>query len=57
MANTIIPIPPSQCVILLQKITLFGRDSTSLIIVDPVAVYPDILSKIKLENEDIESVM
>ena len=38
IAKTIIPIPPNQCVILLQKIILSGRDSISFITVDPVVV-------------------
>ena len=38
IANTIIPIPPSQWVILLQKMILSGRDSTSIITLDPVVV-------------------
>ena len=56
IAKTIIPIPPNQCVILLQKIILSGRDSISFITVDPVVVYPDIVSKKILENDVIEPV-
>ena len=56
IAKTIIPIPPNQCVILLQKIILSGSDSISFITVDPVVVYPDIVSKKILENDVIEPV-
>ena len=38
IANTIIPIPPNQWVILLQNKIPSGKISTSLIIVAPVAV-------------------
>ena len=38
MASTIIPIPPIQCVILLQKIIPLGNDSIESSIVAPVVV-------------------
>ena len=56
IAKTIIPIPPNQWVILLQKIILFGSASMSLITVDPVVVYPDIVSKKIFGKVSIESV-
>ena len=40
-----IPIPPSHCKIALQISILFGAASKFIIIVDPVVVIPDILSK------------
>jgi len=45
IAITIIPIPPSHCKIALQIRILFGVISRLVIIVDPVVVIPDILSK------------
>ena len=45
VAITIIPIPPSHCIIALQIKMLFGDESKSKITVDPVVVIPDILSK------------
>ena len=38
IANTIIPIPPIQCVVLRQNKIPFGTDSISLRMVDPVVV-------------------
>tara|TARA_B100000700_G_scaffold319826_1_gene415812 strand:+ start:105 stop:446 length:342 start_codon:yes stop_codon:yes gene_type:complete len=40
-----IPIPPSHCRIALQRSILLGAEFKSVIIVDPVVVIPDILSK------------
>ena len=45
MVKTIIPIPPIHWVILLQKRMLFGKDSISSNMVEPVVVKPDIVSK------------
>jgi|TARA_B100000902_G_C27288103_1_gene905556 hypothetical protein len=45
IAITIIPIPPSHCKIALQNKIPFGAFSRLEIIVDPVVVIPDILSK------------
>ena len=45
MAITIIPIPPSHCIIALHNKILFGVASRFVIIVEPVVVIPDILSK------------
>ena len=45
MAITIIPIPPSHCIIDLHNNILFGVWSKLLITVEPVVVIPDMLSK------------
>jgi hypothetical protein len=45
MERTIIPIPPSHCVRLLQRRILCGSPSTSVITLAPVVVNPDIDSK------------
>jgi len=45
IAITIIPIPPSHCKMALHIRMLFGAPSRLVIIVDPVVVIPDILSK------------
>tara|TARA_Y100000768_G_C23490912_1_gene456982 strand:+ start:134 stop:481 length:348 start_codon:yes stop_codon:yes gene_type:complete len=45
IAITIIPIPPSHCNKALQIRILFGVFSKFIIIVEPVVVIPDILSK------------
>ena len=44
-ANTIIPIPPIQCVKLRQNNTPFGTISISFKIEAPVVVNPDMVSK------------
>ncbi|MBA7590946.1 hypothetical protein ES708_33090 [subsurface metagenome] len=43
--RTMIPIPPSHCVMLLQNNNPCDRDSMSLRIDAPVVVNPDIVSK------------
>jgi len=43
--STIIPIPPIQCVMLLQNKIPFGTASISIRIVAPVVVNPDMVSK------------
>jgi hypothetical protein len=45
IAITTIPIPPNHCIIALHNRILFGLLSKSEIIVAPVVVIPDILSK------------
>tara|TARA_X000001036_G_C20637472_1_gene789707 strand:+ start:923 stop:1477 length:555 start_codon:yes stop_codon:yes gene_type:complete len=45
IAITIIPMPPNHCKIALQIRILFGAVSILVIIVEPVVVIPDILSK------------
>ena len=45
IAITIIPIPPNHCNIALHKSIAFGASFKLVIIVDPVVVIPDILSK------------
>jgi len=45
IAITIIPMPPSHCKIALQIKISFGALSRFVIIVEPVVVIPDILSK------------
>ena len=45
IAITTIPIPPNHCIIALQRRILLGLLSKSEIIVAPVVVIPDILSK------------
>jgi len=45
IAITIIPMPPSHCKIALHIRIPFGALSRSVIMVDPVVVIPDILSK------------
>tara|TARA_Y100000813_G_C24053262_1_gene300297 strand:+ start:268 stop:753 length:486 start_codon:yes stop_codon:yes gene_type:complete len=59
IAITIIPIPPSHCRIALQTKIDFGAVSRFTIIVEPVVVIPDILSKkasviVKLSSEKIK---
>ena len=51
IAITTIPIPPSHCIIALHNKILFGLPSKSEIIVAPVVVIPDILSKNASLNE------
>ena len=51
IAIIIIPIPPNHWSIALHKRILFGIFSKFAIIVDPVVVMPDILSKKALVNE------
>ena len=53
IAITIIPIPPSHCKIALQIRILFGALSRSVIIVEPVVVIPDILSKKESTSEKL----
>ena len=45
MAITIIPIPPNHCKIARQNKIAFGESFKFNIIVEPVVVMPDILSK------------
>src|SRR5690606_19748726 len=45
IASTIIPIPPIQFVVLRQNKIPWDNASTSFKIVDPVVVYPDMVSK------------
>ena len=45
ITKTRTPIPPIQCVRLLQKDIPIGRDSISVNIVEPVVVKPDTVSK------------
>jgi hypothetical protein len=52
-----IPIPPIQCVRLLQNRIDFGRDSMSVRIDAPVVVKPETDSKKALKNEGIEREM
>ena len=54
MAITTIPIPPSHCIIDLQSKILLGLPSKFIIVVEPVVVMPDILSK-KASLNDKES--
>ena len=56
IANTIIPIPPNQCVMLRQNNIPSGNISTSFIIVAPVAVNPEVVSKNIFENPSIVPV-
>ena len=57
IAITTIPIPPNHCMIALHNKILFGLLSKSEIIVAPVVVIPDILSKKALvkENSSLEN--
>ena len=55
MAITIIPIPPNHWRIALHNNILFGISSKLEIIVDPVVVIPDILSKKAFTNEKFKS--
>jgi hypothetical protein len=55
MAITITPMPPSHCKIALQIRILFGVISKLVIIVDPVVVIPDILSKKASTNDNSKS--
>ena len=45
MARTMIPMPPIQCVVLLQNRMLCGMTSISCRMEAPVVVYPDMVSK------------
>ncbi len=54
MMRTIIPIPPIQCVKLLQKSIDFGIDSISINIDDPVVVKPETDSKIALTTDGMD---
>ena len=56
IAKTIIPIPPNQCVILLQNRIPSGKISISFIIVAPVVVNPEVVSNTILENPSIVPV-
>jgi hypothetical protein len=61
IAITITPIPPSHCKIALQIRILFGVLSKLTIIVEPVVVIPDILSKKestidKLRSENMNGI-
>ena len=56
MANTMIPMPPIQCVRLLQNKIPLGSDSISFNIVDPVVVYPEIVSNSAFVNSGIAPV-
>ena len=56
MENTMMPIPPNQWVKLLQKRTLLGRISTSLRMLAPVVVKPEVDSNIASVNDVIEPV-
>jgi hypothetical protein len=51
ITSTIIPIPPIQCVRLLQNKIDFGRISMSVRMDDPVVVKPDTDSKNASINE------
>ena len=54
MAITTIPIPPSHCIIDLHSKILLGLLSKFVIVVEPVVVIPDILSKkASLNDKDI----
>ena len=48
-----IPIPPTQCVRLLQKRIEYGNISTSFIIEEPVVEKPDVDSKNASINDGI----
>ena len=49
------PIPPSHCNIALHIRMLFGALSKFVIIVEPVVVMPDILSKKQSKNDKFRS--
>ena len=51
IAITIIPMPPSHCKIALHKRILFGATSKLVMIVEPVVVIPDMLSKKESTND------
>jgi len=55
IAITIIPTPPSHCIIALHSNTLLGDASKFVITVEPVVVIPDILSKNESLNEKLRS--
>jgi len=55
IAITITPIPPSHCKIALHIKILFGVLSKYVIIVDPVVVIPDMLSKKESINDKLRS--
>ena len=52
MAITIIPIPPNHCKIARQNKIAFGESFKFNIIVEPVVVIPDMLSK----NESVNVI-
>jgi hypothetical protein len=54
-AITITPIPPSHCNIALHIKILLGALSRLVIIVDPVVVIPDMLSKKESTNDKLRS--
>ena len=54
--NTITPIPPTQCVKLLQKREVWESASTSLKIQAPVVVNPDMVSNSASAKEGISFV-
>tara|TARA_B100000029_G_C17420255_1_gene904040 strand:+ start:577 stop:906 length:330 start_codon:yes stop_codon:yes gene_type:complete len=53
IAITIIPIPPSHCKIALHIRILLGALSRKVMIVDPVVVIPDMLSKKESTNDKL----
>ena len=53
ITSKMIPIPPTQCVRLLQKRIEYGNISTSFIIEEPVVVNPDADSKNASMNDGI----
>ena len=55
IAITITPMPPSHCKIDLHKRMLFGVLFKSVIMVEPVVVIPDILSKKESTNDKFKS--
>ena len=58
MAITIIPIPPSHWRIALQKSIALGESFKFVIMVEPVVVIPDMLSKIAsvIDNSRFEKI-
>ena len=56
IAKTIIPMPPIQWVKLRQNKTPSGSASMSFNIVEPVVVYPDIVSNTAFEKFGIDPV-
>ena len=55
IAITIIPTPPSHCIIALHSSILFGDASKFVTTVEPVVVIPDMLSKKASLNEKLIS--
>ena len=53
IAMTITPIPPSHCKIALHMRIPFGESFKLVMIVDPVVVIPDILSKKESTNDKL----